>query len=97
MSYEDVLIREATEGPVCWCSACERDADDCCCEELSDHFREAVDNVGPDVCVPAGPTPLQLTWPAPTSFEDWLQQHGDALPLPESFREWLDQKGYEIQ
>lgn len=34
MSYEDQLIREATEGPQYWCSACERDADDCICDEI---------------------------------------------------------------
>ncbi len=33
MSYEDQLIRESTEGPTYWCSACERDAEDCVCLE----------------------------------------------------------------
>ncbi len=42
MSYENQLIREATERFTPWCSACERDADDCICEELCDHLRETV-------------------------------------------------------
>ncbi len=54
MEYEDYLIREMTEGPVRWCSQCQRDAEDCVCEELSDHFRETVGNADTeDVCVPA--------------------------------------------
>ncbi len=43
MSYENQLIRESTGegmGQPPWCSACERDAEDCVCEELSDHFNE---------------------------------------------------------
>lgn len=51
-NYENQLICEQTEGPVRWCSQCERDAEDCCCEELSDHFREVM-NSGSDVRVPA--------------------------------------------
>lgn len=58
MSYENVLIREATERHTPWCSQCERDADDCVCEELCDHFRSedvgVFSNSGTaDVCVPA--------------------------------------------
>jgi hypothetical protein len=61
MSYEDILIREATGDRDCddrcrWCSQCERYADNCVCEEISDHFRK-VCSVGmgsdSDVCVPA--------------------------------------------
>lgn len=55
---EDYLIREMTTGPVRWCSTCERDAEDCVCEQLCDHFRsEAVGNTGEEVCVPASPVP----------------------------------------
>ena len=61
MSYENFLIREQTEGPVRWCSQCERDAEDCVCEELSDHFREVrpVGDSGTDVCVPAVSEPYR--------------------------------------
>ncbi len=52
MEYEDFLIREQTEGPVRWCSLCERDAEDCVCEELSTWMLE-VDSGTVDVCVPA--------------------------------------------
>ncbi len=52
VNYENQLIREMTEGPTRWCSACERDAEDCVCEELSDHLRETV-NPDSDVSVPA--------------------------------------------
>jgi hypothetical protein len=57
MSYEDILIREMTDETMRWCSQCERDAEDCVCEELSDHFREVEGNTGEDVCVPASPVP----------------------------------------
>lgn len=60
MSYENFLIREMTEGPVHWCSQCERDAEDCVCEQLSDHFREMCSdgNTGEDVReFPASPVP----------------------------------------
>lgn len=57
MSYENVLIREATERYTPWCSDCERDADECVCEEICDHFRSedvgVFSNSGGDVCVPA--------------------------------------------
>ena len=64
MSYENFLIREQTEGRVRWCSQCERDAEDCVCEELSDHFRAAVGNSDVDVCVPATSEPLRKVAPA---------------------------------
>lgn len=93
--YEDYLIREATERYAPWCSDCERDAEDCVCEELSDHFRETVgSSVGRsdgDVCSCPAPSefPLQLM-DRPTTFGEYLERHGDHLPLPNSFQEWLD-------
>jgi hypothetical protein len=68
MSYESVLIREATDDFGKWCSDCQRIAEDCVCEEICDHFRSedvGVFNSGADVRVfPAAPEyPLQLTYP----------------------------------
>ncbi len=105
MSYENFLIREMTEGADRWCSQCERTADDCACEELSDHFRE----VCSDFPVPVLAVPLRCvqesTQPAPratdscggeTSFSQWLEVHGDHLKLPTAFSEWLNQSGDSI-
>ena len=55
MEYENFLINEANEGVDLWCSQCERTAENCVCEELSDHFREVCSgDPEPDVRVPAG-------------------------------------------
>ncbi len=76
MSYENQLIREMTTGDERWCSQCERTADDCVCEELSDFVRETVNPAG-DVCVPAPAVVRYL--PLPTSFEDWMKQNEDSI------------------
>jgi len=65
MEYEDFLIREMNDGPVHWCSQCERDAEDCICEQLCDWLREVDSDT--DVCVPAVSEPLQLV--APSAWE----------------------------
>ncbi len=112
MSYEDILIRESTGegmGQPPWCSACERDVEDCVCEELSDHFRAVCScDSGEDVRdaskdVPASPEPhrLQLTWPK-NLWPDWIATERNnlndpagfsSLGTPQSFSEWLESHG----
>ncbi len=90
MSYENQLIREAIGERDCddrcrWCSTCERDAESCVCEELSDHLREVCsgDNPGEDVRVsPASPgQPLMLTYPVwELTFSEYGEKMGWEVP-----------------